>query len=77
MWPAGTNVIMPAWVIGNNLNTVQPYNNSSVPMSLLNGPFSAQAASISDYLIDLLNVSFINTLPALTSSGKLTASIFY
>lgn len=45
--------------------------------TLYGGPFASQTANIVLQGIDTCQISFVNTMPALTSSGSLVRTIFY
>lgn len=43
---------------------------------MLNGPFATQATNMNVISTDIVNFSFINTMNALNSQGKITMSVF-
>lgn len=45
--------------------------------TLYPGPFAPQTANMVQQALDSCQISFVNTLPALTSSGSLVRSVFY
>lgn len=45
--------------------------------TLFPGPFNTQVANIVQQGLDSCQISFINTMPALTSSGSLVRTVFY
>lgn len=60
-----------------NSSATQPYKTLDTTMTLLDGPFQANAAFISTNDTDVCNVRFMNTMNSLTSSGRMTSSIYY
>lgn len=59
----------------NNLNVGSPFVGATSTL-LFNGPFLAQANNVTTFTTDLFTVSYLNTMNALTSSGKMIVSTF-
>lgn len=71
--PVGNPLAYYPYVNINNVNPSTPYANSIMSP----GPFASQDSTTSLKAPDLCNVRFINTMNALTSSGKAIISVFY
>lgn len=64
---------LPNFYSWTNVNITTPMTGNTVQ----GGPFNNQLPICMSAGVDVCNVRFLNTLPALTSSGKLTVSVFY
>lgn len=63
----------PNFYTWTNVNSTTPFVGTTVG----GGPFINQLNVCMSAGVDVCNLRFLNTLPALTSSGKLTVSVFY
>jgi len=71
--PVSNLITFYPYVNINNVNPLTPLANAIT----FPGPFASQESTTSLKAPDICNVRFINTMNALTSSGKAIISVFY